>query len=64
MKFAKRNQIPLRNLKVKDGYVYINMLVSNEFLNEAREYAERMTDEIGGWAEVHKSIVQWYKFSR
>jgi len=47
MKFAKQNQIPLRNLKVKDGYVYVNMLTSDEFLNEVREYAERIADEIG-----------------
>jgi parallel beta-helix repeat protein len=48
IEFAKRNRIPLRDLKIEDGYAWINMFVSKKFLKEAKEYAEKLAYEIGG----------------
>ncbi len=48
IEFAKHNGIPIRTLEVdKDGYVWVNMIASPEFLKEAKEYAEKIASEIG-----------------
>ena len=45
--FAKRYKIPLKNLYTRDGYFFINMLVSGEFLKEVEEYTTKIAGEMG-----------------
>jgi len=48
IEFARHNRIPIRNLEIdKEEFVYVNMLVSDEFLKEAEEYTEKIASEIG-----------------
>ncbi|MBO8181263.1 MAG: right-handed parallel beta-helix repeat-containing protein [Archaeoglobus sp.] len=47
VEFAKENKIPLRKINLKSKDVFVNMLVGEEFLNEAREYAARVATEFG-----------------
>ncbi len=47
VEFAERNKVPLRKLNLDGKYVYVNMLVGDEFLGEAKEYAARVAGEIG-----------------
>ena len=47
IKFVKKHKIPVRNVVEKNGYVILGYIPTQEFLNEAKEYASKISKELG-----------------
>ena len=47
LKIAKENHIPIRNVYVVNGKIVIQARVTPEFLEESKEYASKVAQELG-----------------